>query len=89
MLKDKVSFHSCQFIQRSYDLVVVRIVPTPGLDLRQELDEVKSALREMLGREVKVEEEIANEPLRRGSQGKIPLIFSQILPPHSQGSASC
>lgn len=76
VLKDKVSFRFCQFIQRSDDLVVVRIVPTPGLELRQELDEVKSALREMLGKEVTVEEEIANEPLRRGSQGKVPLILS-------------
>jgi hypothetical protein len=80
VLKDKVSFRACQFLQTRLDEVIIRVVPTPGTDVRPELLEVKKALRQMLGENVMIGEEIAAEPLRRGNQGKIPLIVSRLQP---------
>ena len=82
VLKDKVSFKACQFIQKEKDDIVVRIVPNKSNDFRRELDEVKKNLKEIICEDVHIEEEIADEPIRRGSQGKIPLIISKITFPN-------
>lgn len=78
VLKNKVSFKACQFIQNSEEEIVIRVVPDKSMDFRKELSEVKKHLQDMAGEGVSIQEEIASEPLRRGSQGKIPLIVSNI-----------
>ncbi len=78
VLKNKVSFKACQFIQNSEEEIVIRVVPDNSMDFRKELTEVKKHLQDMAGEGVFIQEEIASEPLRRGSQGKIPLIVSNI-----------
>ena len=77
VLKDKVSFKACQFIQISCNEVVVRIVPDNSGEFREDLDNVKKAIKSMMGEGISVDEEIADAPLRRGNQGKIPLIISK------------
>ena len=70
VLKDKVSFKACQFIQENDDKIIVRVVPDMSKNFKKELEGVKKALSEMVGDGVFIVEEVAKEPLRRGSQGK-------------------
>lgn len=77
VLKDKMSFKACQFVQVNDKEIVVRIVPDRTRDFRKDLEEVKRSIRTMSDKEIIISEEIAKEPLRRGSQGKIPLIISK------------
>jgi phenylacetate-CoA ligase len=78
VLKNKVSFKACQFIQNSENEIIIRVVPDRSRDFSRELMEVRKHLQDMAGEGVSISEEIAREPLRRGSQGKIPLIVSNI-----------
>jgi phenylacetate-CoA ligase len=80
VLKDKVSFKACQFIQEKTDEIVIRIVPDASGSVNREISEVRRELEKMVGRGVVIGELIEKEPLRRGSQGKIPLIVSHIKP---------
>jgi len=52
-------------------------VPVGGRDFSRDLSEVKKSLSALVGGAVRIGEEVAGEPLRRGSRGKIPLIVSQ------------
>ena len=79
VLKDKVSFKACQFIQDKIEEIVIRIVPDSTGNLKKELTEVKQELGKMVGPGVTIEALIETEPLRRGNQGKIPLIISHVL----------
>ena len=81
VLKDKISFKACQFIQHSRDKILLRIVPDRTHDFMKELSEVKKNLNEFLNDNVTIEEEIADEPIQRGNHGKIPLIISTIKLP--------
>lgn len=78
VLKNKVSFKACQFIQNKTDEIVVRIVPDTSRDFRNELKELQKSIGKIVGSNVSILEEVAEEPIRRGSQGKIPLILSQV-----------
>jgi phenylacetate-CoA ligase len=89
VLKDKVSFVACQFVQCIPEEIIIRVVPDHQQDFRPELEEVKRALQRIVGSEMRIREEVADAPLRRGNQGKIPLILSQLVAPHSQGPTSC
>jgi phenylacetate-CoA ligase len=79
VFKNRVSFQSCQFVQEKSNEIIIHVVPDRMFDFQSDLDEVRKSLIEMVGTEMSVLEEIANEPLRRGSQGKIPLILSRII----------
>jgi hypothetical protein len=78
VLKDKVSLKACQFVQEKKDEIVIRIVPDRSKNFRGELEEIKKAMRKMVGESIFLLEEVAEEPIRRGSQGKIPLIVSKV-----------
>lgn len=78
VLKDKVTFKACQFIQNSQSELIVRVVPDKAADYRAELDELKRSVAAIVGDDVIVEEEIADQPIRRGTQGKIPFIISKV-----------
>ncbi len=78
VLKNKVSFKSCQFIQKKSSELIVRVVPELSKDFKKELKELLRSLKKIVGEEVYIIEEIADEPVRRGTQGKIPLIISKI-----------
>jgi hypothetical protein len=84
VLKNRVSFQSCQFVQMKSNEIIIRVVPDRMRDYQSDLDEVRKSLIEMVGTEMSIQEEIAQEPLRRGSQGKIPLILSNIT--HAEGT---
>ncbi len=93
VLKNKVMFRSCQFVQEPDGGILVLAVPDGGADIRQDLEDVVGALRSMTGG-LNVRGEVVAEPLRRGGQGKIPLIMSNIsnmssqLPAGSAGTQS-
>jgi phenylacetate-CoA ligase len=76
-LKDKGSIRSCQFIQPAPDKVIIRLVPEKSGNFEDEIDNVKRDLGNLLGKNIKIETVIAEEPIRRGEQGKIPLIISE------------
>ena len=77
VLKNKMSFQVCQFVQKNQDTVVLRVVPGKG-NLQHDVNEVQRALQELLGNGMNILFEKATEPIRRGQQGKIPLIISDL-----------
>ncbi|MEW6600035.1 MAG: hypothetical protein AB1499_03605 [Nitrospirota bacterium] len=79
VLKDKISFKACQFVQENKNEVIIRVVPDKTKDFRRDLENAKYALGKILGQDLLITEKIADEPVRRGTQGKIPLIISKIL----------
>lgn len=78
VLKNKVSFKTCQFIQEDEKTIIIRVVPDKGNNFKRDLDEVQKELRSIVGTKSHIFEEVVDEPVRRGNQGKIPLIISKL-----------
>ena len=78
VLKDKISFKACQFVQENENEVILRVVPDKTKNFGKDIEDAKLGLSKILGQNVVITEEIAEEPVRRGNHGKIPLIISKI-----------
>lgn len=79
-LKNKTSFKVCQFIQENRNEIIVRVVPDLSKNYLTDLKSLMTELRILFQneKELRIEEEIASEPIRRGIQGKIPLVISRL-----------
>jgi phenylacetate-CoA ligase len=76
LLKNKISINLCQFVQKSKSEIIIRFIPFKNMRFTEDLAKLKKELKSIIGDEIYLVEEISSEPIRRGIQGKIPLILS-------------
>ncbi|HZP00891.1 MAG TPA: AMP-binding protein [Terriglobia bacterium] len=76
LLKETSAFRFCQFVQDERDRVVIRAVASNGR-ASEELSRVQERLQKLLGKTMRVNSELAPEPIVRAG-GKIPLIVQKV-----------